>query len=81
MFYSGLIVTSKPGQFDVVGQELSRLAVEIHQSDAVSGRYVVVLEESSVEAETERFRSIRTLPGVADVSLVVHRNEPETTTD
>ena len=78
MFYSGLIVTCQVGQFDSVGQSLSRLAVEVHQSDKASNRYVVVLEESSVEAETDRFRSIRELPGVAEVNLVVHRSEPDT---
>ena len=77
MFYSGLVVTSKPGSFDDVGQSLKALPVEVHQSDAASGRYVVVLEEASVEAETDRFRAIRELPGVADVSLVVHRVESD----
>ena len=73
MFYSGLVVTSKPGQFESVGEALKSLPVEVHQSDAASGRYVVVLEEP----ETERFRAIQSLPSVADVSLVVHRNEPD----
>ncbi len=77
MFYSGLVVTSKPGSFDDVAQSLKTLPVEVHQSDAASGRYVVVLEEASVEAETDRFRAIRELPGVADVSLVVHRVESD----
>ena len=74
MFYSGLVVTCKPGQFESVGEALKSLPVEVHQSDAASGRYVVVLEEPS---ETERFRAIQTLPFVADVSLIVHRNEPD----
>ncbi len=77
MFYSGLVVTSKPGQFESVGEALKSLPVEVHQSDAASGRYVVVLEEPSIEAETERFRAIQSLLSVADVSLVVHRNEPD----
>lgn len=77
MFYSGLIVTCKPGQFAEVGQALKDKHVEVHQSDASGCRYVVVLEEASVEDETERFRSIRSLPDVADVSLVVHRSEPD----
>lgn len=77
MFYSGLVVTSKPGQFESVGEALKSLPVEVHQSDAASCRYVVVLEEPSIEAETERFRAIQSLPSVADVSLVVHRNEPD----
>ena len=65
MFYSGLVVTSKPGQFESVGEALKSLPVEVHQSDAASGRYVVVLEEPSIEAETERFRAIQSLPSVA----------------
>ncbi len=75
MFYSGLVVTCKPGQFEAVGAALAALPVEVHQSDAESGRYVVVLEETSIDAETERFQAIRLLPGVADVSLVVHRDD------
>lgn len=78
MFYSGLIVTCKPGHFNTLGEKLRSMFFEVHQSDAASGRYVVVLEEASVEAETERFRAIRQLPDVADVSLVVHREEPGT---
>ena len=74
MFYSGLIVTCKPDRFDAVGLELT------HQRHQQSGRYVVVLEEKTVEAETERFRTIRSLEGVADVSLVVHRDEPDAAT-
>lgn len=80
-FYSGLVVTCKPGQFESVGEALKSLPVEVHQSDAASGRYVVVLEEPSVEAETERFRAIQMLPFVADVSLIVHRNEPDDDTN
>ena len=45
MFYSGLVVTCKPGQFASVGEALKSLPVEVHQSDAASGRYVVVLED------------------------------------
>ncbi len=78
MFYSGLIVTCQPGQFAAVGQELDRLNVDVHQRHEASGRYVVVLEEPTVDAETDRFHTIRTLPGVADVSLVVHRDESDT---
>ena len=80
MFYSGLIVTCKPDRFDAVGLELERLSVDIHQRHQQSGRYVVVLDEKTVEAETERFRTIRSLEGVADVSLVVHRDEPDAAT-
>lgn len=76
MYYSGLVVTCKAGHFDSVGRLLRDLPVEVHQSDAASGRYVVVLEEASVDAETEQFHRIRTLEGVADVSLIVHRSEP-----
>lgn len=47
--------------------------IEIHQTDPATGRFVVVLEEETIDAETERFEALRKLEHVVDVSLVVHR--------
>ena len=78
MFYSGLVVTCRTEGFEDVCAALSEMPrVEVHQADKGLGRVVVVLEEESIDAETEQFRRIQALPGVVDVSLVVHREEGE----
>lgn len=78
MFYSGLVVTCAPQDFDVVQSRLQACNfLDIHQTDPNSGRLVVTIVEPTIEAETERFQSIRQLPGVVDVSLVVHRQDDE----
>ena len=74
MFYSGLVVTCAPEHLLAVQTELRSLpGVEIHQTDSETGRIVIVLEEESIDAETDRFAQIRKLENVIDVSLVVHR--------
>ena len=40
MFYSGLVVTCKPGQFESVGEALKSLPVEVHQSDEIGRAHV-----------------------------------------
>lgn len=78
MFYSGLVVTCRTGDVESVYAALTEMPrVEVHQIDRRLGRIVVVLEEESIDAETEQFRRIQTLPNVVDVSLVVHREERE----
>ena len=74
MFYSGLVVTCAPQDFDVLQTSLQSMpGIEIHQTDPATGRFVVVLEEETIDAETERFEALRKLEHVVDVSLVVHR--------
>lgn len=74
MFYSGLVVTCAPEHLSAVQAELQSLpGVEIHQTDSETGRMVIVLEEESIDAETDSFAQIRKLENVVDVSLVVHR--------
>lgn len=74
MFYSGLVVTCAPEHLSDVQAELQSLpGVEIHQTDKDTGRLVVVLEEETIDAESDRFAQIRKLDNVVDVSLVVHR--------
>ena len=76
MYYSGLIVTARPKRFTPALEAIRAIeGVEIHQSDPDTGRAVVVLEEESVGAETDKFRRIKEIPDVIDVSLVVHRED------
>lgn len=76
MNYSGILVTVAPAASDAMAGTLAALpGVEVHQIDRASGRIVVVQEAASVDAETEGFTRIRSLPGVIDAALVYHRFE------
>jgi len=74
MNLSGILVVAAPGRLDDVLAGLATLAgVEVHQIDAATGRIVVVQEAPSVDAETDGFTRIKSLPGVIDAALVYHR--------
>lgn len=76
MYYSGLVVTALPGRFDEALASLAaREDVEIHQQNRETNRFIAVIENDSVHGESDTFTAIRTLAGVADVSLVVHRKD------
>lgn len=76
MFYSGLVVKAAPGKFDEALASVSALpCAEIFQQHRDTSRFVVVLEDESVHKEADAFTRIRTLPGVADVSLIAHRED------
>jgi nitrate reductase NapAB chaperone NapD len=78
MFYSGIVVTSKPDRFDQAVSAVSELpGVEIHQKDEASLRFVAVIEAETINAESDLFSKIRFLPDVTDAALVVHRGEDE----
>ncbi len=78
MFYSGIVVTSKPGFFAQAVQAVSKMSgVEIHQQDEATCRFVIVIEAPSIQDESDLFTKIRFLPEVADAALVVHRGEGE----
>jgi nitrate reductase NapD len=77
MNFSGIVVTVKPEDSDTMAGNLACLpGVETHQIDRASGRIVVVQEAASIDAETEGFARIRSMPGVIDAALVYHRFEP-----
>lgn len=76
MNYSGIVTTVSPAHCDAMAATLAALpGVEVHQIDRASGRIVLVQEAVSVDAETEGFTRIRSLPGVIDAALVYHRFE------
>lgn len=76
MYYSGLVVTALPGRFDEALAALTaRSDVEIHQKSRETHRFIVVTENESVHGESDTFQALRTLAGIADVSLVVHRED------
>lgn len=76
MFYSGLVVTATPGKFDAAIASVAALpSAEVFQQHRETNRFVVVLEDDSVHHEADTFAQIRTMPDVADVSLITHRED------
>lgn len=76
MYYSGLLITSRPGQLSALEEALRAFPnVEIHQRDEAAERLILVMEANSVDDETDEFRKLRSLPPVADLSLIVHRED------
>lgn len=79
MFYSGLLMTSYPGELAALEKELQAFPdVEIHQRDEAHNRLILVLEAPSIDEEADRFNELRKLPHAADLSLVVHRKDDQT---
>ena len=76
MFYSGLLVTALPDRYDEAVAALAGVeSAQIHQQDRAGNRFIVTVENESVNGESDTFNLIRTLPGVANVSLIVHRED------
>lgn len=73
MNLSGLVVTANPAHLPELITLLATLpGVEVAQSDAATGRVVVVQEAPDVGAEVATFGRIRALPHVINVDLVCH---------
>jgi nitrate reductase NapAB chaperone NapD len=66
-------VTTQPEWIENVASALSGIeGVEVFQTDAASGKLVVIQEAASVGEEVEGFKRIRALPHVIAVDLVQH---------
>ena len=73
MNLSGILVVASPEHFDECVAVLPTLeGVEVHQTDAETGRIVVVQAAPTVDAEIEGLKRIQSLPYVAAASLVYH---------
>ena len=73
MNLSGVLVTAVPDQLAEVASALAALpGIEVRQTDAASGRIVVVQEAAEIGAEVDSFMRIRALPHVLNVDLVCH---------
>lgn len=73
MNLSGVLVTAVPERLAEVAGALAGLpGIEVRQTDAASGRIVVVQEAAEVGDEVDGFMRIRALPHVLNVDLVCH---------
>ena len=73
MNLSGIVVVVPPDQVVPCVDRLNELAgVEVHHTEAASGRIVVVQEAETVAAEVEGLKRIKKLPNVIMAELVYH---------
>ncbi len=77
MFYSGILVLSKPGEYDTALKNVRNRGIEVYHEDRGQSRFVAVLEGKTLKDETDEFKKILELPGVMDVSLVVSQEDTE----
>lgn len=70
---SGAVVTALPDRFDEVRQQLAaHSGIDVHETEAATGRLVITIEAASIEAAQRRFREVQNLDGVAHAELVMH---------
>lgn len=73
MNLSGILVRALPERLDEVVTRLSTLpGVEVHETDAASGRAIVVQEAATVDDEVAGLVRIKALPGVVAAEMVYH---------
>jgi nitrate reductase NapD len=70
---AGILVRTRPSHLADVATILSRLpGVEVHHQEAATGRLVVTLETTTIEAQETGLTSIQGLVGVVGAALVYH---------
>lgn len=76
MHYSGILVTTRPGEVVECARDLETLAgVEVHFCYPESHRIVAVQETVGVTEQQDGLRRIQALPRVVAAALVEHRIE------
>ncbi len=78
MNLSGIAVTAEPEWVESVASVLALMpGVEVFQTDAASGKLVIVQEAASVGDEVTSFKAIRSQPHVIAADLVYHYFEDD----
>jgi nitrate reductase NapD len=78
---SSLIVRAVPQSLDAVKREIEALeGAEIHRSDPL-GKAVVLLETANQGEIADRIRTMESITGVLNVSLIYHHVEEQTGSD
>ncbi len=78
MNISGILVMTSPEQVDDVIEQLQSLdGVDVHYSDAASGRIVITQEAETIHAEVEGLKRIRSLPQVIMAEMSSHYFEDD----
>ena len=80
MNISGILVVTSPEHTGSVIEQLTKLTgIDIHYSDAETGRIVITQEAASISAEVDGLKRIRTLPHItlAEMSCHYFEEDPE----
>ena len=73
MNISGILVVVSPSDFETGVLALNSLPqVQVHHTDAETGRIVVTQEAETVDDEVEGLKRIKALPAVAMAEMVYH---------
>jgi periplasmic nitrate reductase NapD len=73
MNLSGILVIVTPEWVETVVTELNAMeGVEVHQTDPVTGRIIVVQEATDIHAEIEGVKRIKAMPHVVMADMVYH---------
>jgi nitrate reductase NapD len=73
MNISGILVVVPPRRTDTAIERLCALpGIEVHYSDAASGRIVITQEAPSISAEVEGLKRIRALPDIILAEMSYH---------
>jgi nitrate reductase NapD len=73
MNLSGILVIAKPEWVpQVVADLAAQDGLEVHQTDPVSGRIIVVQEAADIHAEIEGVKRIKAMPHVVMADMVYH---------
>ena len=73
MNVSGILVVVSPSELEAGIAALNGLpGVEVHHTDAATGRIVVTQEAETVNDEVDGLKRIKALPGVAMAEMVYH---------
>lgn len=78
MHFSAIVVQCARNRLTACVRELDALpGVEVHHSDALSGRIIAVQESDTLQEQKEGFEHIQSLPSVLMAQLVCHYRETE----
>ena len=80
MNISGILVVTSPEHTGSVIEQLTKLTgIDIHYSDAQSGRIVITQEAASISSEVDGLKRIRALPHIslAEMSCHYFEEDPE----
>jgi nitrate reductase NapD len=77
---AGILVRTDPGKLEEVAAALDDMhGVEVHHSDAATGKLVVTLESPSRRDAEEGLRGIQAMPGILLAEPVYHYVDREDT--
>lgn len=79
MNISGILVIVSPQRVESMTNQLNGLdGIDVHHTDAASGRIVITQEAESIKEEVDGLKRIQALPGVILAEMSYHNFEDDT---